>query len=130
MVRNMKLKTRKYGNKKVERNGVKFDSELELACHDIIKSFGFEFEFQKKIVLVDKFRYNSEAIRAITMIVDFVVYHNGITAYVDSKGFGTEVSKIKYKMLKNQLKEEENTQVVWLHSKKEALEFFDNLKKK
>jgi hypothetical protein len=33
-------------------------------------------------------------------------------------------------MIKNQLKEEENTQVVWLHSKKEALEFFDNLKKK
>jgi hypothetical protein len=64
------------------------------------------------------------------MIVDFVIHHMGIDLYIDSKGFPTEVSKIKYKMLKNQLKEEPNTEVLWLKSQKQAIQFINNLKER
>ena len=123
-------KIRKYGNKKVESHGLKFDSKLELYCYNLFKDNGFDFEFQKTITLINKFKYNSESIRAITMIVDFVIHHMGIDLYIDSKGFPTEVSKIKYKMLKNQLKEEPNTEVLWLKSQKQAIQFINNLKER
>jgi hypothetical protein len=61
------------------------------------------------------------------MIVDFVLRINGMTYYVDTKGFATETSKLKYKMLKYSLKDEENTDVIWLHSQKEVNEFLFNL---
>lgn len=118
----------KYGNKKIESNGVKFDSKLELYCFNMLRNLGFEFEFQKKIVIVEKFRYNGEGIRELTIVVDFVLNHNGKTIYIDTKGFPTEVSKLKYKLLKNKIKDEENTIVIWLHSEKEVNQFLINLK--
>ena len=123
-------KIRKYGNKKVESNGLKFDSKLELFCYNLFKDNGFDFEFQKTITLVNKFKYNSESIRAITIIVDFVIHYMGVDLYIDSKGFPTEVSKIKYKLLKNQLKDEPNTEVLWLKSQKQAIQFINNLKER
>jgi hypothetical protein len=73
------------------------------------------------------FRFRGKAIRPITMIVDFVLRINGMTYYVDTKGFATETSKLKYKMLKYSLKDEENTDVVWLHSQKEVSVFINSL---
>lgn len=128
MARVTKLPRNKYGNKKRVISGVKFDSELELYCYNLITNLGFSFEFQKTITLVERFQYKKKWIRPITMIVDFVVDHNGSKIYIDSKGMATEVSKLKYKMLKYALKEEENSDVVWLHSKKEANQFLLKLK--
>ena len=42
------IKRSKYGNKKIEVNGVKFDSKLEMYCYDLLTKLNFEFEFQKK----------------------------------------------------------------------------------
>jgi len=122
------IKRTKYGNKKLEIDGVKFDSKLELVCYDLLKKFQFEFEFQKKIILIDGFRYNKKAIRPITLTVDFVVKHNDIDYYIDIKGFATDVSKIKYKMLRYQLKDNPKTDVLWLHSQRAILQFLNNLK--
>jgi len=122
------IKRTKYGNKKLEVNGVKFDSKLELVCYDLLTKLNFEFEFQKKIILIDGFRYNKKAIRPITLTVDFVVKHNDIDYYIDIKGFATDVSKIKYKMLRYQLKDNPKTDVIWLTSKKAILQFLNNLK--
>lgn len=124
----MLSKGRKYGNKKIEHDGVKFDSKLEFYCYNLLNSLEFKFEFQQKLVLIDKFKYNTESIRAITMVIDFVLSHGDTIIYIDTKGFATEVSKIKYKMLKNHLKNEINTRVIWLHSQKEVNEFLNNLK--
>ena len=120
-------KTSKYGNKKIELDGVKFDSKLELFCYQQFKSLGLEFDFQRTILLQEGFRFRGKAIRPITMIVDFVLRINGMTYYVDTKGFATETSKLKYKMLKYSLKDEENTDVVWLHSQKEVSVFINSL---
>jgi hypothetical protein len=122
------IKRTKYGNKKLEVNGVKFDSKLELVCYDLLNKLNFEFEFQKKIILIDGFRYNKKAIRSITLTVDFVVKHNDIDYYIDIKGFATDVSKIKYKMLRYQLKDNPKTDVLWLHSQRAILQFLNNLK--
>jgi protein associated with RNAse G/E len=121
------MQRRKYGNKKIVVNGVKFDSKLEYYCHGYLELVGIDFDFQYKIVLVDKFRFNDKGIRAITMIVDFVVRKDGKTIYVDTKGFPTETSKIKYKLLKDKLKDEENVDVVWLKNKKEVNSFINSL---
>lgn len=122
------IRRTKYGNKKLEVNGVKFDSKLELFCHDLLTKMNFDFEFQKKIILIDGFRYNKKAIRPITLTVDFVVKHNDIDYYIDIKGFATDVSKIKYKMLRYQLKDNPKTDVLWLHSQRAIIQFLTNLK--
>lgn len=126
----MLYKKGKYGNKKIEVDGVKFDSKLEMFCYNLFKDNNIDFDFQHTIVLIDKFKYNGESIRAITIIVDFVLRVNDCVYYVDSKGFPTEVSKIKYKMLRNQLKDFKNTDVLWLKSQKQAIEFVNKIKQK
>lgn len=122
------IKYSKYGNTKIVVDGVKFDSKLEMYCYDVLTQMGFDFEFQKKIILIDSFKYNKKAIRPITLIVDFVINHEGIEHYVDIKGFATDVSKIKYKMLRYQLKDNPKTDVIWLHSQRAILQFLNNLK--
>lgn len=122
-------KTSKYGNKKIELDGVKFDSKLELFCYQQFKSLGLEFDFQRTILLQEGFRFKGKWIRPITMIVDFVLHHDGQEIYIDTKGFATETSKLKYKMLKFYVREESNADVVWLHSQKEVKDFLFNLLK-
>jgi len=122
-------KTSKYGNKKIELDGVKFDSKLELFCYQQFKSLGLEFDFQRTILLQEGFRFKGKWIRPITMIVDFVLHHNGQKIYIDTKGFATETSKLKYKMLKFYVREDSTADVVWLHSQKEVKEFLFNLLK-
>jgi protein associated with RNAse G/E len=121
---------RKYGNKKLVVDGVKFDSKLEYTCYNLLKMLKFDFDFQHKVILVDKFRFNGEGVRAITLTVDFVIRANGQTIYLDTKGFPTEVSKIKYKLLKDKLKSELFTDVVWLKNQKEVKIFINELNKK
>lgn len=86
---------------KVEADGVKFDSRLEKTMYDLLKGAGIEFEFQKVYTLQEKFRYGTEAIRAITCRVDF--YIPSKTLLIDSKGYSNDVSPLKYKMLKKLL---------------------------
>jgi protein associated with RNAse G/E len=121
------MKRRKYGNKKKVVNGVKFDSELEHYCYGYLQLIGVDFDFQHKITLIEKFRFNDKGVRATTLTVDFVVRKNEKTQYVDTKGFATEVSKLKYKLLRHKLKDEENVDVVWLKDKKEVNKFINSL---
>jgi hypothetical protein len=77
----MLSKRRKYGNNKTEVDGVKFDSRLELYCYNLLKENNIDFIFQEKIELIPKFRYNTQNIRAITMLVDFVILSDGKRIY-------------------------------------------------
>lgn len=120
-------KVGKYRNKKTVVDGVKFDSKLELYCYELLKQNNIHFSFQYKVELVPKFKYNQENIRAITMVVDFVIYIDNSEIYVDTKGLATETSKIKYKMLKNHLKERVDTDVVWLKNKSEVNSFINQI---
>lgn len=126
----MKSNRLKYGNKKKIVDGVKFDSKLELYCHKMLTLFKIKFDFQKRITLIERFKYDDKWIRETTVVVDFVIKDGDDTIYVDTKGFATEVSKIKYKILKYQLKDEQNKRVIWLHSEKEVNEFLLTIKNK
>jgi len=127
MMKTSQSKTSKYGNKKIELDGVKFDSKLELFCYQQLKSLGIEFEFQRAILLQESFRFKGKWIRPITMIVDFVIHHDGQKIYIDTKGFATETSKLKYKMLKFLEKDDSIVDVIWLHSQKEVKDFINDL---
>jgi hypothetical protein len=129
MAKITQFKTSKYGNKKIELDGIKFDSKLELFCYQQFKSLGLEFDFQRTMLLQEGFRFKGKWIRPITMIVDFVLHHDGQKIYIDTKGFATETSKLKYKMLKFYVKEDSTADVIWLHSQKEVKDFLFNLLK-
>lgn len=120
-------KVNKYGNKKIELNGLKFDSKLEFFCYGLLSAAGINFDFQKQITLIDKFKYNGDTIRATTIIVDFVLYVQGKTIYLDTKGLPTAVSILKYKMLKHHLKDEIFTEVVWVKTQKETRDYVNSL---
>lgn len=117
----------KYKNKKTIVDGIKFDSKLELYCYNLLKSNDIHFSFQHKIELVPKFRYNNENIRAITIIVDFVIYIDNKEIFVDTKGMPTETSKIKYKMLRYHLKERQDTDVIWLKNQSQVNSFINQI---
>ncbi len=84
---------------KSEVNGVKFDSNLEKYMYGLLKGAGITFDFQVVYVLQEKFRYNGEAVRAITLTVDFVLHSRNMI--IDTKGYANDIAPLKYKMLKN-----------------------------
>lgn len=84
--------------RKVERDGIRFDSRLELFMYDLLKMAGIRFERQKRYTLQPGFQYNGAAIRPITYTVDFwLPDHNLI---IDTKGYHTQQGDMRIKMLK------------------------------
>lgn len=96
----------KYRNKKIETNGIIFDSIKEYRRYNQLKLMErakeiSELELQKKFELQPKYiNNNGEHIRAITYIADFFYYDNLLKKYIveDTKGFRTEVYKLKKKL--------------------------------
>lgn len=96
----------KYHNKKVEINGIKFDSKKEAKRYNELKWLEkahliSKLELQKVFELQPKYiNNNGEHIRPITYIADFFYYDNVKNQYIveDTKGFRTEVYKIKKKL--------------------------------
>lgn len=94
----------KYKNRKPIIDGIKFDSTMEADYYYYLKLKKSrneikDFSLQPKFILIDKFKYNGKAIRAITYTPDFKVENlDGSIEYIDTKGFPTEVSKLKKKM--------------------------------
>jgi len=122
------VKRAKYGNKKVEVNGVKFDSKLELYLYQSLTENSFDFDFQVTIELIPKFKFKGISIRAINMRVDFILRNEGKIIYIDTKGFATPEAKIKYKMLKYKFRDDEEIEIVWLKTQKEVNAYILNLK--
>jgi len=122
----MKYRGHKYGAKKAEKYGKKFDSQLELYFYEKLIALGITFEFQRKEVLQGKFRHNDKAVREITMFVDFVIHDTNKIYFIDTKGFFTEVAKIKYKMLTHKYfnispcGSNKDFEIIFIKNKKEA----------
>lgn len=94
----------KYKNKKVVVDNILFDSKKEANYYTklkILKDAGkiLDLELQKKFVLQPTFKLNGKTYRAITYIADFVYKDSqGQVHVVDTKGYRTEVYKIKKKL--------------------------------
>lgn len=94
---------RKYGNKKVEYDGIKFDSKREMQRYCELKLLERageikNLQLQPKFVLQESFKKNGKTHRAINYIADFMYEENDKIKVEDSKGFKTDVYAIKKKM--------------------------------
>lgn len=94
----------KYNNKVVFIDNIRFDSKKEANYYTLLKMLEkankiSELELQKTFVLQDKFKLNGKTIRAITYIADFVFKDDkGNLHVIDTKGYRTDVYKIKKKL--------------------------------
>ena len=93
----------KYKNKKVMIDNILFDSKKEANYYTYLKMLERagkikNLELQKKITLQGSFKLNGKTIRAITYIADFVYEDDKGVHVVDTKGYRTEVYKIKKKL--------------------------------
>lgn len=99
------VKQNKIANaQKVEIDGEKFASKLELYLFNLLKAVKIPFLFQVTYVLQEGFKFHGKAISPIKIIVDF--YIEEFDLLIDTKGFQLADNKIKYKMLKKKLFEE------------------------
>lgn len=95
----------KYHNKKVECDGIIFDStkEKNYYCElKVLRRAGEVIDFERQVTfeLQPKFRHAGKTERAIKYIADFVIkYKDGRTVVVDTKGFRTKDYLLKRKML-------------------------------
>lgn len=100
------FRTSKYNAKKVEIDGIKFDSKAEGEFYLHLKKQVTErqilgFERQKRMLLQEGFSVEGVKgkIRPIFYVVDFIVTENdGTITYIDVKGVETDVFKLKKKL--------------------------------
>lgn len=99
-----KSKRSKYGNRKVELDGLTFDSVaeskyyLQLKWLETNKQINF-FRCQPRYRLQDGFEKEGKKYRPIDYIADFEIHHlDGSIQVVDVKGALTDVFRLKQKM--------------------------------
>ena len=106
----------KYGNKKVVRNGITYDSKKEADRHAVLKLMERsgkiqDLQRQVKFVLIPA-QYEQDTVgkrggvkrgklieRECSYIADFLYIENGNRVVEDSKGFRTADYKLKRKMM-------------------------------
>ena len=99
------VKQNKYKNKKVIYDGIKFDSNREMAYYIKLKMLeekGIikDLELQKVYELQPSFKVNGKTYQKITYRADFsyISVEDNKLHVIDVKGFKTEVYKLKKKM--------------------------------
>jgi len=101
----------KFGNKKVEYDGFKFDSKTEMTYYKYLKILESKgeitnIELQPKYNLIPMFKKNGETFRAINYKADFkVTYSDERVEIIDVKGFETKDFKMKRKMFEYRYEE-------------------------
>lgn len=99
----------KYKNKKVECDGIVFDSiaEMNRYCElKLLQRGGIieNLQLQPTFILQDKFTKNGVTYRAIKYKADFMYQDNGKTIVEDVKGFKTKEFLIKQKLFEAKYK--------------------------
>lgn len=93
----------KYKAKKTEVDGIKFDSQKEANRYLdllVLQRAGLiqDLHRQVKYELQPHYKKNGKTIRAINYIADFTYFLNGKLIVEDTKGYRTEVYKLKKKI--------------------------------
>lgn len=91
----------KNARKVTDEKGRTFDSKLEHYFASQLDKHNIPYEWQRKFVLQEKFRYRSEAVREMTLTIDFFL--PTFDMLVDTKGFFNDTAPIKHKLLKRKL---------------------------
>ena len=96
----------KYNNKKPEKYGRKWASNMELEYYEELLSQQkqgqvIDIELQPKFLLQDKYTYKNKTIRKMEYIADFkVTYSDGSVIVYDTKGMVTSDFKLKWKLVR------------------------------
>lgn len=93
----------KYHNKKTTIDGILFDSKKEGNYYTKLKLMEkagliWNLELQKKYILQASFTFNGKKIREISYYADFVYEDKDGLHVVDTKGYRTDVYKLKKKL--------------------------------
>jgi hypothetical protein len=104
----------KYHNKKIVKNGLKFDSKKEYDRYyelSMLEKAGVitDLTLQPKYLLQKAYKYKDTTIRAIHYIADFSYLLRTKLIIEDVKGFKTDVYKLKLKLFLKTIKDNENT---------------------
>lgn len=94
----------KYHNKKCFYKDMAFDSKKERDYYVILEMMLknnqiTDLKTQVKFELQPSFKFNGKTIRSISYIADFTYIKDGKLIIVDTKGYRTEVYKLKKKMM-------------------------------
>lgn len=102
----MNIRKNKYENKKVTVDGIKFDSQLEANRYcelKILQRAGQIKDLRRQISfeLQPGYKKNGRHIQSINYIADFVYYDVNKKKFIveDTKGYKTEIYKLKKKIL-------------------------------
>lgn len=80
--------------------GIRYRSKLEVSFAKFFEKEKIKAEYEPfKLVLLPSFRYNGEAIRAITYTPDFIIDYCGKKFIIEVKGFPNDSYKIKKKLI-------------------------------
>jgi len=107
MVYQKRFKQPKYRNKKVEVDGIVFDSMREAKRYkelSMLLRAGkiSDLKLQVPFILIEKYRNGEgKAIRKMEYIADFVYKQDGKTVVEDTKGFRTKEYRIKKKLFEH-----------------------------
>jgi len=95
----------KYNSKKVEIDGIIFDSKIEAKYYEQLKWLQEHkqqilfFRIKPRYLLQEAFKKDGKTYRKIEYIADFEIHHlDGSIEVVDVKGMETEAFKIKRKL--------------------------------
>lgn len=95
----------KYGNKKVQYKGIKFDSKKERDYYIILEQYLKlgkikNLKLQESYELIPTYQINGKTVRKTTYKADFsyITTKDDKLHIVDTKGFRTDVYKLKKKM--------------------------------
>jgi hypothetical protein len=103
--RRIKATPTKYKNRKVEFQGIKFDSVKERNRYIYLLSLQqagkiTDLKLQVPFELQPKFEHNGKVIRAIKYVADFTYTDSDGRIHIeDTKGFKTDVYELKKKMM-------------------------------
>ena len=110
-------------------NKIKFKSKLEVFMYKQLRAAKIKFDYEKQtFVLIEGFTYMGKKIRSITYTPDFVLKDYPII--IETKGFMTEVFRIKMKLLKWNLDICGDSRTIYIpRNQKDCLEVINEIKK-
>lgn len=121
-----KIQKTNRGGTKVEYDGIKFRSKLEMYCYKKLKEAHIYAEYeQHRYILLPSFKFADKTIRAITYLPDFV----GKDFVIECKGYANESFPLREKLFKYYLtKKMPNTKYFLVKTQKQIDTMIDQLK--
>ena len=114
------------GGTKIEYDGIKFRSKLEMYCYKKLKEANIYVEYEsKRYTLLPSFKFDNQTIRAITYLPDFI----GKDFVIECKGYANESFPLREKLFKYYLtKNEPNNRYFLVKTQKQVDALIDTLK--